>query len=337
DEECVEDLLTAGARARVLYRADPAENPRTLLHHVGGRVVTQSGDDNDGNATCTFALVDDWDLFNQMLGRPVPGSSLATGQGTGVWAATGPAETVVKALVNANAGSVPYTLTVPASSGRGSTITVNIRMTPLTDRLLPALDFAGIGISARMNTSGGITVDAFAPTTHTAPITERSGLVSGTYAIAAPTATRALVRGGDVSGVPKYRELVATVLEAEWGFTGWTYVEATDTTDNAVMDARAQEALDVAAPKVSLSVELVESDDWRYGVTFGLGDEIPIQMNGAPLITDRVTEVEITQRIGEGLVVTPRIGDHTNTPDQVLVKAIRTLARSARVNMPGRH
>ncbi|RHA38746.1 hypothetical protein, partial [Cellulomonas rhizosphaerae] len=28
DEECVEDLLTAGARARVLYRADPAENPR---------------------------------------------------------------------------------------------------------------------------------------------------------------------------------------------------------------------------------------------------------------------------------------------------------------------
>ncbi|MFE5309694.1 hypothetical protein [Isoptericola sp. NPDC056605] len=331
-DEINEDLQADGSHLVIQYRPDPGEDPHRLIHHVGGRIVDRGGD----RWTQTYTVVDDDSVLSTLLGRPVPGASLATGQGAGAFTVTGPAETVIKSVVTANLATTDRPLVVAPDLGRGDPLTASLRMQALTDAL-PGLPFSMLSVFVRQ-IDGELVLDARTPVEHTVPLTERSGVVQGTWGTKAPDFTRVMVAGGEVSGVTKYREVINEAAEALHGDCGWSpaVVMATDTTDDAVMDAKGWEALNAAAQKASLQVEFKETDDWRYGVTFEKGDVFPIQMHGAPLLTDRVREVEITWAKGSGLTVTARIGEHSDKPNQELAAAITQVARAVRVDRAGR-
>jgi hypothetical protein len=337
DEEIVDDLAAKGARVVVDYFPDPTDLDSRRVH-VSGRVWEVTGD-HGAAPVRTFAVTDDAVIPSRIIGRPVPGGSLATGQGTGAYEVTGPAETVVKTLVTANLATVSQPLVVAPDLGRGDTITASVRMQLLTDRL-PGLPFSMLCLTVRQ-VGAQLVLDARTPTVHTVPISEEDGLVTGSWTLTAPEFTRVIVAGGEVGGVTKFREVINAAAEAEHGDCGWgPTVEARDTTDDAVMDAKGWEALNAANAKSGLSVQLAETEDWRFGEVFDLGDVVPIQMSGAPVITDRVREVEIRwdTRSGDegGLTVTPRIGEHSNSADRRMAAAISSLARIVRSDRAGR-
>jgi len=105
-------------------------------------------------------------------------------------------------------------------------------------------------------------------------------------------------------------------------------VESTDPNLEAVLTARMDEALAEGAAKASLKCELVESDAFKFGVTFGLGDRVAIRLAGAPVVTDTVRSVAFDWSPGDGVRVTPRVGEWSDSADAPLVKQVTALTRA---------
>lgn len=329
DDEQVEALNTPGARVVVQYSPDP-DDPASPRRRLSGRVHELEGT-TTGAQTRAFTVVDDWQVFARLLGWPNPaGPITAQGDEEAYWRSSGPAETVLKEAVSVNAHrSVPAVTVVP-SLGRGDPIAASLRFHPLADRLFPAVDQAGVGVSV-LQGDGALVVDCYTPATYPATLTEESGIVAaGSYTITAPVATRAVVLGGGEGTARIARLVVDAAAEAEWGFTAEVVVDARDTTDTALLDQRGAEALAEGAATASVTATLSETEEWRFGATFDLGDLVPIQLNGAPVITDVVREVAITWTPGDGLVVTPRVGDIETTATAVIGRAIRKIAAAQR-------
>lgn len=330
DDPQVDVLNVPGARVVAEYRPEPDE-PSSPRRRFSGFVQEQVGE-STGAQTRKYTVVDDWHLFARLLGWPNPAGTIAQqGDEEAYWRRSGPAETVLKAAVNANRGRSAPTITVPATQGRGTSIDVSLRFHPLVDRLFPAVDQAGIGVTVLQGTNS-IVVDCFTPTTHALTLTEESGIVAaGSYKITAPTATRAVVNGGGEGTARFSRQVIDAAAEAEWGFTAEIPVDARDLGTNAtLLDKRGREALKEAAASASVTATLSETDEYRFGVTFELGDRVPIQLNGAPVITDVVREVVIAWTAQAGLVVTPRVGDIETSATAVIGKAIRKIAAGQR-------
>src|SRR5690625_6740247 len=92
-------------------------------------------------------------------------------------------------------------------------------MHPVADRILPAVDLAGIGLDAYQD-GAGIGVDVYQPSnlSHGPVLTEESGVVqSGTWELTPPTVTRVIV-GGPGEGTAREWELVTdTAAEGRGG------------------------------------------------------------------------------------------------------------------------
>jgi hypothetical protein len=328
DLDVVTALAAPGARVWVRYRYDPDDETQ-LMHVMSGPVSEAAGSGPGIAPTRTFTVTDDKDLvWNQMKCWPVPGSALtAQGGSTTFYSATGPVETVIKGLVSANKAHLPATappITVEANAARGETISALMRFESIADKLGTALLYGHMGFRLRPNGSS-LLFEAYQPKTLTVPLSQDSGEVaSGSWSLTRPTASRAYVRGGADTGAVLI-ERVNTAVEADHGYCGHTYVEVTETTDVPTLQAKGDEALNAAARTVSLQVELAETADWRVGIAFQLGDEVPVQLSGAPILTDTVTEVEFKQDKDNGLVITPRIGDHSG-PNEQLAKAVQKIA-----------
>lgn len=327
DDDAVEALVEPGARIVCRYRHNP-DNPGAPMHLLGGPVSEVNLGGALAAPTRTFTVTDDWNVLNGIILRPVPGSGLGSqGDEDTYYTATGPAETVVKTLVSANLATVPN-LTVAATHGWGSTITVQARMNKLTDKIFPALDFAGVGISVRQ-VGSGLVLDAYNPTVHTIPLTVASGIVTkGEGSLLRPTVSRVLVRGGhDETTV--FQAYTNSALEAQWGFCGWEFLEVSEDPTTAYLEAKAWEVLNAGARSASVSIELAETDDWRLGV-FNLGDQVPIELASAASIVDRIREVEVSYGVGDGLLVAARVGDRQDEPNKVLAKALQKVAAKQR-------
>jgi hypothetical protein len=332
DDDAVEALAAPGARLLARYRYDP-DDPDQLMHFLSGPVTQVDLGGALAAPTRAFTVTDDWDILNQFFCRPVPASGWGSQGGEDVYYSTsGPAETAIKAIVSANLGINPWDLTVATTHGWGETITLQARMNLLTDRIFPALNYAHVGISVRQ-VGAGLVLDAYDPTVHAVPLTVASGVVAkGDGSLLRPTVSRVAVRGGSEPS-QVFETYTNTAVESAWGFCGWAPVlDVSESTTSSYLEAKAWEVLNAGARQASVSIELAETDDWRFGDSdefFRLGDEVSIELADAPLIEDAINEVEITWT--EGLVVTPRIGERAASPDQVLAKALQKVAARQRI------
>ena len=334
DDDAVEALVAPGANMVCKYRHDP-DDPRSPMYLVGGPVTQVDLGGALAAPTRAFAVIDWWDILNQFMCRSVPSAGWTGQGGEGTYyTSTGPMETVVKDLVSKNVAINPWDLTVAPTHGWGELVTVQTRQNFLTDRIFPALDYAHVGISVQQ-IDGGLVLDAYEPKVHTEPLTVESGIVSkGAGSLLRPSVSRVLVRGGTQPS-QVFVEVVNTAVEDEWGFCGWAPVlDVSESTTTSYLEAKGWEVLNAGARKASVSIELAETDDWRFGQGddfFGRGDEVSVQLSGAPIIDEVIREVEVSYSTGSGLLVDARIGDRATSPDQVLAKAIQKLAAKQRI------
>ena len=287
-------------------------------------------------ALVEFDVIDDLIVLQQILGWVVPTSPI-TGQGSAGtnWEMTGPAETVLKAALSANASRLSLPITVPASLGRGTATKARLRFQTLFDRLIPVEDGAGIidsGIAIRMRQLGGtgLTLDVWEPKTVPQVLNEQSGVVrSWSYAHENPTATRVVVGGQGEGQLRLFRERIDATLETQYGWKRELFRDARDTNDPTTMYARADETLKENAAKTGFSVDFSETKNFRYGEKFLVGDTITLAVGGVTR-TDRLSEVTLSWTADGGFVSRPRVGDRNDDPDKSLATWVRKIARSIR-------
>jgi hypothetical protein len=346
DHPRIVDLTADGARAVLTYRYVPGDTPTTLMSGTIGEVT---GTGPASSSTRTFRIRDDWNILNDILGLPNPTGTMAQqGADTAYYTATGPAETVLKTIVAANAGRQGVTVTIPTTLGRGSSCTVTLRMHPLADRLFPTIDQAGIGVRVDQQGTSRV-LDVYVPTVRSRVLTEQSGaIVNGDFQLSPPTVTRVLAGAGGEGTARVFREYVSngtggTILNPAAGLAGietslgWsraTFVDArdVDVTDPnlaTILQARALEALTEGGAKQSLRVTLAETDQFRFGKTYLLGDRVSVQLAGSPVMTDLIREVQFDYGADSGLSITPIVGDWSSSSD-LIYRQVAQIARAVR-------
>jgi ReqiPepy6 Gp37-like protein len=338
DNPRISRLLTPGSRVACTLKRPGYIEPKTL---ISGPVSEWKGEGIEHLPTRVFTVRDDFDeVFQGIVGWPVPAAAI-TAQGTAAYhVVTGPAETVVRTLVSANAPRQGVPVTVAASAGLGPSLTVKVRMHPLYDRLFPKI--ADLGLGVRVVQVPGESVRrllTWIPTTHTRVLTEESGVIlpGAEIVVQAPKATRVVVAAGGDGTARVFRQYIDSAAESKWGISRAITVDARDVDPadpnlSTILQERADEALAENQEVSSLSMELTETDAWQFGTAFELGDMLPVRLSGQDTITDRVNEVQMTWTAGDGggLEITPRVGAYEESPDDRMYKLLARALKASR-------
>jgi len=332
DHRRLTDLVAPGARVVITYDGQ---------HLLSGPVRRLRGKGPGLSGTVEVDVEDDWRLLTRVLGWPVPGAAL-TAQTVAYDVRTGPAETVVKGLVTANAVTrLGLPVTVATDQARGGTISTSHRMHPLIDRLLPALDGAGLGVTVKQS-GAGFLVDCYVPRVYPRTLTEASGVVQDwSWSQAGPTATRVVL---GAQGEAEARDFISSAdmaREAEWEDVIEVFRDGRDSSDATVNANRLAEALTEGAPKSGLAVTLSETKTFRYGRTVAgggvlVGDRVRVEVGPGVVVEDVLREATLSWTTGDGLEVTPVIGERTDDPDTALARSLTALARGVRDLRAGR-
>lgn len=322
DHRLIPALLAPGSRIVIDFDGSQV---------FSGPVQVRSGSGEIGG-TVTVTAHDDWRLLSRVLGWPNPTGSIATqGAATSYDLKTGPAETVVKWFATRAITRLGLPVTVAPDLGRGASVTVAMRMHPLADRLLPVIDAAGVGVTVRQ-VGAGLRLDCYAPVVSPRPLTPSSGeVVAWSWEQAAPTVTRTVVGGQGEGTAREFRARTSTATEAEWGDVCERFVDARDTSDVAELDARGDLAITEGAMTSGLSLELSETDTFKYGRSVRVGDLVTAQLiPGAPPVVDVLREATLKWTLADGFTASPIVGDRSSDPNRTLARTIAALATGLR-------
>jgi hypothetical protein len=313
-----------------------ARGSRIVIDYQGqtlmsGKRVSWSADSSSGQMTVKFQ--DDIRILWALLGWPVPGNPI-TDQGIKQDTRSGPAETVLKHYLSANAARLGLPITIAPDQRRGSNIKAAIRMTPLVDTLLPMLQTASIGLTVKQQ-SGTLLVDVYETKTYPFVLTEESGIVqawSGSGQEA--TTTRVVIGGQGVGTSREFRVVADTATEAATGDVIEAFVDGADL-DYPALDAdvlaKGQDALAEAAASTGLSLTLSETDNFRISPgELWLGDTVTIRPRFGGSFTEVLSDAVLNWDRDNGFAVTPTIGDRTDDKTKVVATLLGKLARTVR-------
>jgi hypothetical protein len=316
-------LLERGARMTIDYQDEQL---------ISGPIRAKAGKGPALDGSITLTCVDDFRLFHRILGWPVPAAAL-TAQSSEYHTITGPAETVLKTVVTANAITrLGEPITVAPDLGRGAVITATFRFHPLADRLFPAVEAAGIGVSVKQ-TGTGLVVDCYTPATHPRTLTEAGGVITDWSWTAAEAEATHVVVGGQGEGTARtFAGFSDAALATAIGERIEVFRDARDTEDGDVYAERATETFAETAAKAGLSVKFSETSVFRYGGPGGVhkGDKVSLQVGAGLAITDTLRSASFSWTRNNGLEVTPAIGEISDNPDRQFAKAIAAIAAGVR-------
>lgn len=259
------------------------------------------------------------------------------------------------------------------------------RFCTIAEAITPILEYANLGLQFNAFASPGDgpaqeTAVMWEPKTWPVTLTPDSGtVVGGEWSLSSPTATDAIVGGpGELASRAflgstdtdlrnEYSDLIevfrnATGAPLEWPtslaeqFRVAKYYHLLTIADGVTMDQQAAFArfLDTAAadvlaagaPTSGVSLQLQESEGFRFGgipmtvgvvgtrYGFATGDYVTVapssQTNLSSLeFTARITETTLTQS-AKGLTVTPQVGKRIGDPDRDMAETVRAIADSNR-------
>ena len=318
-------LVTPGTRITLDYHGQQI---------MSGPIGTRAGD-GAPDGQLVLQVEDDWGILRDILGWPDPSAALTAQPEYDT--VTGPAETVVKSLVSRNAARLGLPVTVAPDLGRGATITVKVRMDKLADKLFPAVDLAGIGVTVRQS-GAGLVVDCYTPATYPRKITPKSGVVTAwSWTTTSPATTRAVVGGQGDGAARVFRQVTDTAAESLWGVKREVFVDARDADTTALLDARGTTAVADGAAKTGLSLTLAETDTFRYGDQVTVGDKVTTQLvPGADPITDVLREAVLNWSRDTGFTATPIVGERTDDPSRSLARAVFSIGKRLRALQVGK-
>lgn len=324
DHAALPALTARGARCAVWFRG----------HELfRGKVIRIPGAGPKG--TVSIFIESDFRKLWQWYGWPVPGAAISA-QTSEYRNYSGTAEAVFKTAMSENVARLGVPWTVAPSLGRGSLIPatspVSFRFHPLAEKLVPVLDNDDLVVVLTYDENDHPTVDIREADTVQGIITVESG-VSDSYqfSIESPTATRAIV-GGRGEGVE--RELVTVIdsaREAEWGDIIETFVDSRNSDVGTDIAPYGTEALVEAAPRIGVSLDIVETARFQYLKQFREGDLAHVRLGPIDSL-EQITSVSISEDPNDGVLVTPHIGsaDVDAETDVAFARAIGALARGQR-------
>lgn len=320
---------------RIVLMRDGAIWSAGPIERTGPYTWSAAAGESSGTGQLTVSWTDDLALIAGRLTYPDP-TAAETAQATDFYEVTATnAETIMRGLVNLNAGPGALTarripqLALGSVAGVGSNIDVKTRFEPVTDVLRSAA-LAGGGLGFRTRQSGSsILFEVYAPADRTGRIRYSRGLGnlrSFSYEPEAPTCTTAIV-GGDGTGSSRTirSSSDSTATARWWRLERW--VNQSSETSTTVMDQAAAEALAAGAERAQLRAETVDTADQRYGVDYQLGDRVSVELYPGVEIAEVVRAVRLTASPDQGEVVTPLIGSSDATTDPRLVALYRSIER----------
>jgi len=267
-----------------------------------------------GPTQSTVSGVSDADLFAGRILYPDPTKAI-TAQPSAYDNRSGPAETVLLAYVNANAGPGALTsrrvrgLRVPASQGRGKNVSIKGRLGGLAD------------LVADVSEAGSLHVDVLHGEddtpylgTSVRPVRDLStnirfgsskdftaGLVGEdwSYTLSRPTVTDAIVAGGGQGVNRLFVEKVDSTAETLWGMKVEQLVDQRQTTDSGELNDAGTDALADGSNPVAVSFTVTETADIHYRRDWRVGDRVGVTIDGLDL-SNVVREVTTTVQAQSG-------------------------------------
>lgn len=261
---------------------------------------------------------------------------------TGLGVATAvPASTAMRSLINEQAGPAAASsrqvsgLSIGADPGVGLSRIWSALFTNLLDELTTTSVASGVDLGVRMVTgTGTLTANLVVPANDGMKFSaDLSNLVGFSYREEAPKVTNALVAGqGDLHARLRRLQTTSDPLATAWGRQIWSYIDRRDTADTTELDKAGTDALATGAPKVSLTVQLTDSQAATYGTDWTVGSKVTVYV-GLPdqtrvaTVTDVVREVAIDVADNGAETIRPAIG----TFDATAVLPTPTQAQLARI------
>ncbi len=307
-----------------------------LLARSGGIQITRAGasasdpimtgpltsvveTDQGGQVSRVFSGVCDNVWLADKRAWPVPTQSLTNQNGSGYDYRTGDAETIMRGYVQANAGtgalSGRNTLVVnlEATNGhRGAATGYSARFQSVLEILQSLANSAGIGFRVRQIGSQ-LVYQTYTPVDHSGIVrfSHSSGSLAGySFQLNAPTTTRAIVgdSGLDVGRV--FQQFIGTLAESDWNRKIETFVDQrSDLSTTVAQIAQAgQDALNSGSPTAQVTFTAQDVARIAYGVDYGLGDKVSVEIADGTAVVDVVREVLVTDG-SAGVTTSPTIGN----------------------------
>ncbi|WP_138443515.1 Gp37-like protein [Sinomonas susongensis] len=338
DHRMVGALTDKGARVVIHHKPWPTKyRPNPSFEFLMSGVVTGGNwAGTSKTSTLTVQIADDVKALDDIFGWPVPTSPISDQSAAAYATYTGPAETILKAVFNANAARA-LNLTAAPDLGRGAVVPggVAFRFHSLSEKLLPVLDAAGLGVTVRQSGAGRV-LDVYVPRTFPHKLSEKAGTITeASWTFGIPTATRE-VAGGKGEGTERmFAQYIDTALEDEYGMRVERFKDATDVDTTADLTSRAQQDVADNGPKFGFSVKLSESGMFQYG-EYGVrvGDLVTVDIGGQER-TDVLRECTLAFNVSEGPTQTPVIGDINESTDKALARYIGRLRAAVNNLMKG--
>lgn len=206
---------------------------------------------------------------------------------------SGIAETVLRALVNANAGPgallarrVPDLQLEPVDLGRGAAIKTSARFDRLSDVLTAGSVAGGLGWRIVHNGTAAI-FEVYEPVDRSAEVRFSRGvgnLRAHSYSVDAPTATRAIVAGQGEGTARTIVERGLAAAETTWGMRLESFVDRRDTNDLALLAQAGDESLADTGPTAGLSISPIDIPRIRYGRDYRVGDTVSVTVGTAEIV-----------------------------------------------------
>ncbi|MFE9684189.1 siphovirus ReqiPepy6 Gp37-like family protein [Streptomyces sp. NPDC006285] len=248
------------------------------------------------------------------------------------------AETIVRTLVNENAGPgalvarrIPN-LVLDAVASAGTATTISSRFEPVLDACRRAASAGGqIGFRTRQDGTQ-IKFGCYTPADKSATARFSTGLGnlrSVQFTRSAPTATHALVAGTETEGssIRTFVEVADTAAAAEWWRVEKYLDGGADNDDDGELTASGTGDLAEAAAPVSLATITVDTPDLQAGRDYGLGDKVAVALPHGLQAIDVVRSITLTATPQGGESVSSVIGSQDATSDPQIVRLVRTLSR----------
>jgi hypothetical protein len=319
-------LMADGARLRVSFKGE---------FLMSGPIVADELTTDGKSGSYTVSVEDDKRILWDIAGWPVPVALISDQSGQEYRTYTGTAENVVKSAVEENGVfrlGIPG-LTIAPNLNRGAVIPggVALRMHPLADRLFPALEEAGIGVTVEQQGTA-LVMDVYEPVTHPRTLsTAGRTLKQVSMTRTRPKASRVIIGGQGEGTARTFRYLTDTAREATYGMRAEVFKDARDDGGAEVMDARGQEALAENGPKNGVSLTLAGSGIFKYGPGgFHVGDRIPVKVTDDITITEVIRECTLKWVSRDYASVEPAIGEMTDRPERVTAQRLAAVARAQR-------
>jgi hypothetical protein len=354
--EAIERHLALGAwKVSVPAGSESAElllaGAGILLVDTDGEVLlsgparpTERAADGEDDTVTVSGVTDTAELARLCWPRPaqnIPVSGAT--QDDAHFVTSGPAETVMRTLIDVNAGPGARAerrlanLTLPPSLGRGPTIESKTRFDVLLEALWGIGEIAGLGFRV-VQRGGSLVWEPYVPVDRSASVRFSTGLGtlgSYSYSLTPPEVTDIVVGvGGEGQARRFYRFAQRDPL---WpGLVREEFIDRRDVdpsaspSDDDYVDpaAAAQQSADErfaeAGGKASVTFEPIDTDAIRWGRDYGLGDVVTAETEIGD-VTDVIREVKYTRTPDEGPRVEPSIGDAQESP--AIYKRVARLRR----------